>query len=62
MSYTTTERLAEIERELRMRYRNYPRWVAEGKMTQRDATKRIAVMEQIAAELRSQLEMEKLPL
>ena len=61
-NYTTSEKLACVERELRKRYRNYPRWVAEGKMTERDAANQIAIMEAIAVDLREQADKERLPL
>ena len=38
------------ERELRMRRRVYPRWVASGRMSQAQAAKEIATMEAIAAD------------
>lgn len=44
---TPTEKRACIERELRMRRRVYPRRVADGKMTQAQADREIAVMEAI---------------
>ena len=37
-----------IERELRLRRRVYPRWVAEGRMKIRDAEHEIKTMEAIA--------------
>ncbi len=38
------------KREVRMRKRVYPRWVAQGKMTQAQADREIAIMEAIAAD------------
>lgn len=39
-----TWQVAEIERELRMRDQVYPRLIAQGKLSQRDADHRIAVL------------------
>lgn len=36
---------AELEREIKVRQRVFPRWVAEGKLTQSDADTRIAILE-----------------
>lgn len=41
------------EREVAIRRRVYPRWVARGQMTQGDAEREIAIMETIAADYRS---------
>lgn len=41
-----------VEREIDMRRRVYPRWVAAGKMQQAKADNEIAVMEAVAATLR----------
>jgi len=45
-----------IERELRLRRRVYPRWVAEGRMKIRDAEHEIKTMESIAADYRAKVE------
>lgn len=50
MSYSHAEKRAEIEREIKMRRRVYPRWVADGRMKQTDADRRIAILEAIAAD------------
>lgn len=44
--------VAELRRELAMRQRVYPRWVASGKLTAKDMDRRIALLEEaIAPEL-----------
>ena len=48
--FTRAQKRACIERELKMRRRVYPRWVENGKMTQADADREIAVMEAILAD------------
>jgi hypothetical protein len=45
--YTDVQKRAEIGRELALRRRLYPYWVAAGKMTQEAADKHIAIMEAI---------------
>lgn len=46
--FTKEDKRKAIERELKMRKRVYPRWVAEGgRMTQAKADHEIAVMEAI---------------
>ena len=48
MSNTTiplAEQIAEVKREIAMRKRVYPKWVATGRMTQEQADKQIAAME-----------------
>jgi len=39
------QQLDELERELKMRRRMYPRWVADGKMAQATADRQIRLME-----------------
>lgn len=50
---TILDELDCVEREVRMRERTYPRWVASGKMTQAQATREIARMKAVRARLRS---------
>lgn len=45
-----------IERELRLRRRVYPRWVAEGRMKIRDAEHEIKTMEAIADDYRRHIQ------
>ena len=47
--------IAEVERELRLRRRVYPQWVAAGKLSQQKADRQIAVMEAIAERLKDPL-------
>lgn len=47
------EKLACVEREVKLRHSVYPRLVASGRMTQAAADHEIAVMESIAAMLRA---------
>jgi hypothetical protein len=42
-----------VERELRMRLRVYPHWVADGRMRRTTAEREIARMEAVLATLRS---------
>ena len=46
--------IAELERELTMRRRLYPRWVANGKMKQEAADRRIRVMEELLDYMKEQ--------
>ena len=46
---TLAEMAREAEREVALRRRVYPRWVAEGRMKQHHAERQIALMEAIAA-------------
>ena len=48
---TIPEMVREAEREVALRRRVYPRWVAEGRMKQHHAARQIALMEAIAEEL-----------
>lgn len=58
--HNATVKLAAIERELKYRRRVYPRWVAEGKMTDGFAAAQIAIFEAIADDYRTQSEQERL--
>lgn len=48
MTFTDAEKRACAYRELKMRRRVYPRWVADGRMTQAEADREIALMQAIA--------------
>jgi hypothetical protein len=50
--FTPTDKLKAVEREISFRRYVYPRRVGQGKMTQADADKGIAVMEAVAADYR----------
>ena len=52
---TIAEMIACIEREIRMRERVYPRWIATGKMTQAKADAEIVTMKAVLAFLRPML-------
>lgn len=43
-----TEKYGCAVRELEMRKRAYPRWVTQGRMTQAEADREIALMDEIA--------------
>ena len=47
---TTAMKRVAAEREVKMRRRVYPKWVANGRMTQAEANHQIQVMEAIAAD------------
>lgn len=57
---TAAEKAVCAEREAQMRRRVYPRWVADGRMTQAKANAEIATMEAIAADYRAMMEKERL--
>lgn len=59
MTFTSKEKAAEAEREVKQREWVYPRRVAAEKMTQAAADKQIAVMREIAADYRMQAEAEE---
>lgn len=58
--WSATEKLACVERELRWRYKVYPRRVEQGNMTDKQAAREISIMESIAADLRALSERERL--
>jgi hypothetical protein len=58
--FTATEKFDCIQREIKMRRRVYPRWVADGRMTQEKASAEIACMEAIAADYEQQAQGERL--
>jgi hypothetical protein len=43
--------IAEIEREISLRRRVYPRWIASGRMKEHDADRHIATLEAVLATL-----------
>lgn len=59
---TAADKLACVTRELKYRYRVYDRLVAEGKMTAVKAAREIEIMEELASDLRADVEAERLPL
>ncbi len=56
MNFTSDQKRAAIEREIKMRKRAYPRWVADGRMTQKKADEEIAVMQAILTDYPPQQE------
>ena len=48
---TVTEQMKAVRREIDYRKRLYPKWVAEGRMTQQEANYQIEVMEQVLCTL-----------
>ena len=48
------DQIAEVEREIVLRRRVYPRWIADGRLTERKADAQIATMEAVLATLRAQ--------
>jgi hypothetical protein len=57
---TEHEKLRCVERELEMRRRIYPRWVATNKMTQKKADHEIACFEAIVEDYRKIVKGERL--
>jgi len=57
---TAAEKLACVEREIKMRRRVYPRWVGDGRMTQAKADSEIQTMEAIADDYRKAAEKDRL--
>lgn len=54
--FTLTQKIACLERELRLRFRVYPRWMAQGKMTKAGADHEIGIMTEILEDYRKQRE------
>ena len=46
------DQIAEVEHELVLRRRVYPRWIAAGKLTERAAEQKLARLEAVLATLR----------
>lgn len=53
MSVSIEDQIEAAKRELNLRRRVYPRWIFEGKMTQKKMDHEIAAMEAIVATLES---------
>jgi len=53
---TTADKLACVERELRMREKTYPRWIDAGKLSLGRATHEIEAMKAIVADYRAAAE------
>ncbi len=56
--FSTREKLKALEREIAYRRRVYPRLVANGRMSQREADEQVAIFETIAKDYRDQIETE----
>jgi hypothetical protein len=54
-NYDNHVKLAEAEREIAMRMRVYPRFVADGSMSSTQADRRINIMKSIAADYRAKI-------
>jgi hypothetical protein len=48
-----SDQRAEVEREIKLRQRVYPRWVADGRLTEAKSERQIAVMQAVLATLES---------
>jgi hypothetical protein len=55
MSYTTEEKLKELDRELMQRHRVYKRLVANGRMHKDTAMRQIAILTEVAGDYRNKL-------
>lgn len=58
--YSASEKLACIERELRMRRSVYPGWVPIGRMSKERAAQEVRIMEAIAADYAALAQSERL--
>lgn len=59
-TFTETEKLRELDRELGQRRRVYPRLVAGGRMTQQASDRQIAILEAIRADVAGKATKERL--
>lgn len=55
MTISIEDQIRCVEREIKMRKRAYPRWVAGGRMTQFEADTELAKMEAVLATLKGLL-------
>lgn len=62
MTFSATEKLAAVEREIGYRLRVYARRVAEGKMSKELADRQVAIFEEIAADYREKAKTDAGPL
>lgn len=56
---TITEQMKGVRREIDHRKRLYPKWVADGRMTQQEANYQIELMEYVLNTLNAVLEFER---
>jgi hypothetical protein len=59
-NFTAKEKHDEAIREVEMRKSVFPRWVTMGRLTQREADRRIAIMAEIADDYRKLANREQL--
>jgi hypothetical protein len=59
-NFTAKEKHDEAIREIEMRKSMFPRWVTMGKLTQREADRRIAILQEIANDYRKLANREQL--
>ena len=57
---TADDKFTCAEREVKMRKKVYPRWVADGRMSEGKAALEIQIMEAIASDYRAAAEKERL--
>ena len=57
MTFTDQEKAECAAREVKMRRRAYPRWVASGQMPKAQADREIAMMEEIASDYRAKTDL-----
>lgn len=60
VKFTAQQKLACLERELRLRKQHYPRWIKNGTLTASDAKWEIDVMTAIVRDYRMMLASERL--
>jgi len=53
VSYTDAEKLKEIEREITIRRKIYPSWVAQNRLSYAAAEKQLAILQAIAEDYRT---------
>jgi len=58
--FTAEDKLREIERELKLRRRLYPQWIATGKLDEHDARRQIDILQAIADDYEKQAQKERL--
>lgn len=56
---TLTEQMQIVRREIAYRRRSYPRWVADKKLSQKEADYQIEVMECVLSTLQALLDFER---
>jgi hypothetical protein len=59
MRYSTAQKLAAVEREIRWRMKVYPRRIESRTMTQAESDRELGVMQAIAEDYRAKLNAER---